>query len=141
MIVQLNPEQISNNWSIIKDAVDASTVAPFNYREDMLIASLMSGYMACWVMVDEANQLRGIFLTCILHKIASDDKELCIQGVKSLIKGRIPNAEWKEVLAALVDYARSKGCARVVAYSNNPRIKQICKLSNWKQMDYFYMEV
>ena len=124
MLTRLLPDQISRFWSVIKYAIQESLPPIAGESPDKMnkiLASLLAGRAECWasyVREEEVRRFEGIMITKILRDDISDTKNLliyCLYGYDS-----VDNSNWFSGLKALVKYASSKNCHRIIAYTDIP---------------------
>lgn len=142
MLVQLLPDQISKFWDVIKFAVEQSlppTVGERPGRMNRILSAALSGRIDVWasyVKEENSNRLEGIMLTKFLYDDASDTRNLliyCIYGYD-----RVSSSTWTHGLKTLVKYAKSKGCAQIVAYTSLPYLVKLTKRLGGKA-DYTFL--
>ena len=124
MITQLLPDQISAFWDIIKYAIEQSvppTEGDSPDKMNNILAELLSYKKQCWASytVDgNERKFEAIGLTQIIDDSTSDTKSLlmyCVYGFRN-----IPMKSWAEALKALSSFAKSKGCDRMLGYTDVP---------------------
>lgn len=129
MLTKLLPEQISTHWDIVKFAIEQSlppTVGDHPDKINRILSSLLCGKTQCWVSHiknEKSSKLEGIVLTQMIYDDASNTKNLliyCMYGYEGF-----EDVSWFNGLKALVKYAKSRGCTKVVAYTDSPYITKI----------------
>jgi hypothetical protein len=122
MLIRLLSEQISNHWPIIKAAITESLppiAGESSEKMNRILENLLCDKMQCWVgcKVDANKQeIEGVAVTTISYDFCSDTRSLliyCLYGYQ-----KIEKQTWLDGLGTLTSYARSKGCIRIIAYSN-----------------------
>lgn len=128
MLVQLLPEQISEYWDLIAPSIEGS-LPPFVYasKEKMIniLYALLSSDMQCWFIVNSKESIKGkniiaIVTTTIIEEGASKIKNLQIFTLFS--RKVLTDSLFKDAYNTLSKFAKSKGCFRIVAYSDVERI-------------------
>jgi len=123
MMIQLRVEQIADHWDIVKHAIEQS-LPPIagdesDGRMNRILSAALSGRLQCWISYeieeDKLRKLNGIATTQILIDDVCDVKNLLIYSVFSAEE--IGAYAWKEGLKTLTDYAISKGCKSLIAYT------------------------
>lgn len=125
MLTKLLPEQISKFWPVIKYAVEESlppTVGEHPDKMNRILSSTLSATTEVWAMYEKGSEvkLEAIVLTRLILDDASGTRSLliyCLYGYNE-----ISEDEWKDGLMALVKYAKSNKCSRIVAYSSIPHL-------------------
>lgn len=124
MLTKLLPEQISKFWDVIKYAIEESLPPIAGEHPDKMnriLSSALSGGMEVWVSHKE-HKFEAVLCTRILYDDVSNTRNLliyCFYGYEGISK-----QSWVEGLRALIEYARNKKCAQIIAYSDVPYIKQ-----------------
>jgi hypothetical protein len=144
MLLKLLPEQVAKNWETFKDAIEASlppVVGQASDRMNNILKSALIGKVECWVSFQNEDGLRKID-ALILTTFTGDD----ISGTKNLLiytfygYGELSQKSWEEGCVAIFKYAKSRGCCRVIAYSDKDSI-----ISGIKRMggntDYTFISV
>ena len=123
-LLKFSPTQIMENWPYIKECIAlslppyvlASSDAMLRIQEQLLVE-----YLECWACVDDKlGELFGIVTT----KIAVDDLTL----TKNLLVFTITITEahehsvWSDGYYYLSKYATAKGCASIIAYTNQESV-------------------
>jgi hypothetical protein len=128
MLVQLLSEQVAEYWNIIKYAVEGSLPPIANEAYDKMnriLEALLTDQMQCWVSYREEESgrvLEGILITTITGDFCSDIKSLLVY---SLYGFNATEQAWAEGFSTISKWAKSKGCNRIIAYTDVPRIIEI----------------
>ena len=131
MLTKLLPDQISQFWDLIKNAINESlppTVGGHPDRMNRILTSLIANKIDCWASykrTEDMNSFEGLLLTQILYDDASNTRNLliyCMYGYES-----VDSESWNEGLRTLIKYAIGKGCNQVIAYSNIPNVINLAK--------------
>jgi len=126
MLTKLLPEQVSKYWDIIRYAIEQSLPPVAGEGPDKMkkiLMSLLSSKSQCWISSDineESRILEAVLVTRILYDDVSDTKNLliyCLYGYE-----HIKQSSYSSGVSTLVKYAESKGCDRIIAYTNFPRV-------------------
>jgi len=126
MLTKLLPEQVAEHWDVIKYAVEESLppiVGDHLDKMNRVLASALSGKVDVWASytrLEDSIKFEGLVLTELLHDDVSNTRNLliyCLYGYVDVAK-----QSWAEGLRALVEYAKSKHCSRIIAYSSLPYI-------------------
>ena len=126
MIVQFTPEQISEQWGTIKDAIVASlnkNTEDKDKASNVILQNLLANAMQCWAVIVD-NNVNSIMITAFMYTPT---------GVKSLmiytmyVYNPTENIDWLSAYEELKKYAVSKGCKNIVAYISNPKLLAILK--------------
>lgn len=126
MLTRLLPDQVSKFWDIIRYAIEQSLPPIAGEDPDKMkkiLMSLLSSKSQCWASYDvneDKRTLEAIVITRIFYDDASDTKSLliyCLYGY-----GHIRQSSFTNALKALVKFAKSESCERVIAYTNEPGV-------------------
>jgi len=128
MITKLLPDQISKFWDIIKYAVEQSLppiVGEHPDKMNRILGSALSGKVEVWASYTkgEVNKFEGIVLTELLRDDVSNTSNLliyCLYGYSG-----VENNSWMDGLVKLAEYAKSRKCSRIIAYSDVPYIIEL----------------
>lgn len=130
MLVKLVPEQISRIWDSIKLSIVAAAppeMAQEGIEYEGILYSLLSGKMDAWISHGKSKkggmEPNGIMLTGVTVDQFTGTKNLLIY-VYHLWRPARDIVHMSNV-DTLKEYARAKGCKKLVAYSENPRIIDI----------------
>jgi len=132
MITKLLPDQIATFWPIIKYAVEEAlppTVGDHPDRMNRILSGMLSGKLDVWASYrreEEVTKFDGIGVTQFLYDDASDTKSLLLYAVYAYEK-TLPET-WSESFEAIVKYALSKGCTRMIGYSAVPKVVEMAKV-------------
>ncbi len=131
MLTKLLPEQIAQFWDIIKYAIEESLppiAGEGSDKMNRILTSLLSGKSECWISytVDgKQRKLEGVGITKIQYDDVSDTKNLLVYCLYSW-EG-INRSSWTSGFKSLVKYASSKGCNRIIGYTEVPFIADMVK--------------
>ena len=126
MIAKLIPIQISKLWDVIKYAVEHSlppTVDESPNKMQHILAAALSGYVDVWVTFrrnDKGLIIEGVVLTKPCYDEISGTRSLLVYSAFNF-----NNTTSKSLIAStksMLEYAKSIGCSRLVAYTSVPSI-------------------
>ena len=129
MLTRMLPDQISRFWDIIRYAIEESlppTVDESPDKMNRILAALIGGSLQCWASYEkngDSRRFEGLVVTEILFDDASNTRNLliyCLYGYDAVSK-----ESWRKGFEALAKWAVSKGCSRVIGYSDVPHILKI----------------
>ncbi len=134
MINKLTVDQISTLWDFIKHAIDEALppiASGYQYRLNNILSSLMAGSTECWAVYEKNEEdkkitLYAIILTMITTDVCSGTRHLYVYAMASFWEDA-PRKIWREGLEGLVKYAKSKGCERLVGYTDLPSMEALFK--------------
>lgn len=127
MLVKLLPDQISDNWDLIKHAIKESVPPTHNESPEKLnniFESLLLGNMVCWASVkkhEKGTLVEGILITTILEDRYSKTRNLLVYLIYSFAN-QSTDLSWEQGLCQLIKYGRSLNCDSLVGYSKNENI-------------------
>lgn len=131
MLTRLLPDQIASFWDIIKYAIEESLPPVAGEGPDKMnriLTALLSNKAECWVsyiIEKDVRILEGVMITKIQYDDISDTKSLlmyCAYGYE-----KVSQASWTAGFKSLVKYASSKGCYRIVSYTDLPYLINMTK--------------
>ena len=132
MLVKLTPEQCMAYWAPIREGIIRG-MPSFRVTEEGISSiqnQLLVEEMGCWMYVRGFSTDNGIpdiveaiLTTKVISEIATGDISLCIYSLYS--KEAIRLEDYKDGFTVLRNYALSKGCKHIVAYTDNERVKQV----------------
>jgi len=134
MLNQLTAKQISEQWDLIKVALEKSLppiIEGSANRITNIFNSLLLGELQCWIgnMIvvnsEQQNELvpYGVLITEIITDRCSDVRNILIYAIYSA-QG-IPNGEYQEGYNTIKTFAKANGCCRIMAYTNSKAILNI----------------
>lgn len=125
MIVQLLPEQIAQQWPVIRHAMEQALPPIASKREERmnrLLEQLLVGRVQCWVcfrMEDERTVVESILTTTEAEDVTGE-RALLIYTLYGTTHGT--QETWEDGLKKLKAWARAAGYSRITAYTQNPRV-------------------
>ena len=125
MLLRLLPEQISEQWDIIKPTIEDSLRSACEDADmNEMLTSLLNASSQCWVSSRKAtnggNVIEGIIITIITKNMFGEGKNLLIY---SLFGYSMDTREaWRGGAKALALFAKSNQCSRIVAYTDVPSL-------------------
>lgn len=147
MIIRLSQDEIIRVWDHVRPGIFA-TLAPTGEKRtetiQRVLRSLLCGDMELWLALEDPNDfseksIYGAFTTVIYKEPISESKSLLIY---SLFETRsVPPAIWAIGLKKLRDYASVQGCFSLSAYSNIPKIIEMCEAMGFRPATYLIKEV
>jgi len=131
VIVQLQPDQISEYWWQIKyGATHAMELEPpANEYTQALFAGLLSGTHQCWLMFDEDRNLSAMGITCIVQENLTGINRLHIDAFYSY--STLSEDIALEATEYVKAYARDSGCKQIRALTSNPRAARLLAIAGF----------
>lgn len=125
MLVRMSPDQVSNNWDLVKYTIQ-ETVPPIHNESpeklNSIFESLLIGSMQCWASIqktsEEGTVIEGLVITTVIEDRFSRTKNLLVYVIYSFANKSIISS-WTEGLKTLMKYAKSRGCEAIVGYTKN----------------------
>lgn len=122
-LIKLTPDLIVNSWPDIEQALSdsiPSVTCPPEERNSRVLESLLIGKMECFVWYREDQKIVFFVLTSIVDDPEAQSRSFLLY----LLYGFMPPTvqEFNEALEFGKQYAMSKGCSRIIAYSNNESV-------------------
>ena len=132
MLIRLLPEQIAKLWDAIKYALESSPPVVVELRDsrwvERVLEQSLNGSVEVWASyhrTEDGAKFEGFAITSFEIAKLVKQKFLLIYYVFALRETALE--AWTGGLEVLKEYAKSRGCMRVVAYSNVPEIIKISK--------------
>lgn len=125
MITKLLPENVTDNWDVIKEAIRAS-LPPFALdapdKMTRILESIILGDLEVWTYYDntEGLKIKSIWTTSIVTDPESKTKNLLIYSIFNYDHSTEDN--WIEGLSAMKDYAKANDCAAITGFTVQPYI-------------------
>ncbi len=132
MINRLIPEQIANLWYILKPAI-AESLPPYISEHEDRMNRILTSCLCCqaevWVYYDRLDDsnitLRGVAVTRIMIDDISNTKSLLIYALYGY--GSLSDKFYLDGLKSIADYAKSKKCSNIIAYTTAPAVAKLAK--------------
>lgn len=125
MITKLLPENVTDNWDTIKEAIRAS-LPPFALdtpdKLTRILESIILGELEVWTYYDNTAgiQIKSIWTTSIVTDPESKTKNLLIYSIFNYDHSTPDN--WIEGLVAMKEYAKANDCVSITGFTVQPYI-------------------
>jgi hypothetical protein len=126
MLVKLLPENVTDNWEVVKEAIRKS-LPPFAIdtpdKMTRILESIVLGQLEVWVYYefeDEKLSIKNITTTSIITDAESQTKNLLIYSTYSF--GHTQIEDWQAGLTDLAQYAKSNDCAAITAFTRDAHV-------------------
>lgn len=125
MLIRLMPEQISEQWDIIKPTIEESLRSACEDADmNEILTSLLNASSQCWVSsrkgTNGGNIIEGIIITMITKDLFGEGRNLLIY---SLFGYSMDTKEaWRGGAKALATFAKATQCSRITAYTDVPSL-------------------
>lgn len=125
MITKLLPENVTDNWEVIKNAI-RQALPPFALdtpdKMTCILENIILGQLDVWVSYDseEGIKIKNIWTTSIITDPESKTKNLLIYSVFSF--DHTIEANWTEGIESMKDYAKANGCTAITGFTKSPVI-------------------
>lgn len=130
MLVKLTAEQIANNWNFIKQHIYTSNGLATELTPEQinnLLQLLLIDELQCWAAArinPEKTDIFGIVVTQVLYDNVLDEKNLLMYSAVGF-NNVYHLKTWTRCLLSLAQYARSRDCKRVLAFTDNPELVKL----------------
>ena len=124
MLVRLLPDQVANNWDIIKVAVAEGgppTVVTDPNKLNNLFESLLIGRMVCWASMLNDEEMEGLLITTVQEDKISGARSLMVYCIYSFTSAST-DLTWQEGLAKIMRFAITQRCDQIIGYTTNDSI-------------------
>lgn len=127
MVLRLATDQCSMYWDDLKKVISSSLpptaqATPEGLNEILMM--LMSGKAQAW-MILEGTQVRAAAITLVQTEAGTQAKNLLIYALAGY--ANVQQEMWQEGLEVFKRYAKSNGCAKVIAFTKVPRVREIAE--------------
>ena len=131
MLVRLLPNDIESGWDKISKALKESVPEHVNTDDigmSNLLYALLDDKLQCWLVADtDFNEegMTGIVTTLTVIDPPSGTRNLLIYSLAAFrpLSQELINDGYE----TLKNYAEAKGCFKIIAYTNIPRIEEMVK--------------
>lgn len=120
MILQIMPDQIPSYWDEIKEGLGRALPSGGPDRRDLILQGMLLGTIQMWIIYRKENDgyiVEGGTVTAVIDDVIHDTKNLLNYATWAIEGEEISKDSWFELLESLKNYARSKGCNRLVAFT------------------------
>jgi len=127
-LIKLMPEQVMHHWDSIRDCI-STALPPHVYESDNTLVNiqeqLLVGNLECWILASDytGRHIYGVATTRFSYE--SGTKNLLVYTI-AMVREH-PVEIWKDVVEVICKYGRAKGCANVIAFSDNPKVWRIAE--------------
>lgn len=143
VLLRLQPNQISEHWEVIKEALLASAPPIMDGADDFVLyvlKQLISSKMQVWVMLNDNRTLIGIVITTVTRDDCSGTKSLliyCVYGFRP-----VSSKAWEFGLNKLILFAKSNNCQKLSFYTQSDEILAVInRLGKFDTFTYGVMNV
>lgn len=116
MLVSLLPNQVTAHWEEISHSIESALPPIANENEKMsnILSAILLGKIVCWVSIRN-EKINAVVTTRILDDDVTEVKSLLVYTIFTMDGAN--EIDWIEGFETLKKYAKSKGCSRVIGYS------------------------
>lgn len=122
MLVEMTPEQVSENWGFYRKAIGKSlapTITNTTQGMSLVLKHIMLGDLKVF-MYDNEGHANFILSTVVREDPITEQRSLLIYSLTAFFQIK-PNA-WENAFDTLSKEAKRLGCSSVIAYSANEKI-------------------
>lgn len=134
-IVQLLPDQVSALWAPQDGSIGLAycieqSLPPTsnrNYSLNTILHRILTGHMECWLGSDftAEQKLVGVMTTAVIEDPLAGTPNLVLYTLYTFTV--FSREFWTKGTKLLLDYARRRGCERLVFYTNVDYVKRVAK--------------
>lgn len=126
MFTQYTDEQVTENWAMIKAAIEESMPM---YEEanlattNNILMAVLSGSMQVWASFDtdgESSTIKAIAVTKLIIDPITDVRSVLIHNLFGFVE--LSDMEWDEGFLVLGKWAAAQGCTRMTAYTDQTTV-------------------
>lgn len=147
MLVRLLPDQVEKLWDILAPMIEES-LPPTEVHSGIgmvgILRSLLIEDMLCWIYYGDTEETQEdaytIALTTEQMNRHTDTRNFMIYALYGIQE--MPREWWMKGFETLEEYAKSRNCKKVIAYSNIPSIVRFWeRLGGSNEFRFLTMEV
>jgi hypothetical protein len=119
-----------DHWHFIKDAMEKAFPPVAQQSEEAFLAmqeQFLLGEMDCWFGVEslDSEEIIAVMTTKVVNDEVTRTRNMLIFSVTSY---QVHSMNlWIDGYDTLKKYAAAKGCAKIISFSDNPRVLSIAK--------------
>lgn len=131
MIIQLQPDQVSEYWDKIKPgAISAMELDPLDPQTSVfsnnLFISLLNGTHQAWLLFNDARDVYAMGVTCILEDRLTNARSLHVDAFYSF--HTLTDELAHEATEYVSKYAAANGCVQIRALTSQHRAARLLEL-------------
>jgi len=125
MITKLLPENVTDNWDVVKEAIRGA-LPPFALdtpdKMTRILESIILGQLDVWVLYDseEGIKIKSIWTTSIVTDSESKTKNLLVYSIYNF--DHTVEDNWSAGLQSMKDYASANDCSAITGFTKVPAI-------------------
>lgn len=125
MITKLLPENVTENWDVVKEAI-RQALPPFALdtpdKMNRILESIILGNLEVWVLYDntEGIQIKSIWTTSMITDPESQTKNLLVYSIFNFDHSTPEN--WIDGLSAMREYAKANDCVAITGFTKEPYV-------------------
>lgn len=130
MLLLLMPEQIHAYWGEIKEGINKAVPQSVPDRDAKILRRLLIGIAQAWVSYRREEGkvvVDGGVITVLIDDQVHETRNLLLYCLWAI--GETHQSTWLEGMEALRKFAKSKGCNRVISYSDLENMIGLCRLT------------
>jgi len=139
MLLRLTPDQISDNWPLIKIVID-ELLGEDEVRDIKILQLMISEIMHVFSSYEKSS---GKFEAVIITSFAFDEivnqKSLIIYGLRAFNK--ISKNSWAEGFTGIQNFAKGMKCQKIVAYTDEPLVVNLGKRFGFHNKSFIVKEI
>jgi len=131
VILQLQPDQISEYWQQIKYGATAAMelAPPANEYTQALFTGLLNGTHQCWLIFDGERELSAMGITCIVQENLTGISRLHVDAFYSY--KTLSEELAREATEYVKQFARDSGCKQIRTLTSNPRATRLLAIAGY----------
>lgn len=129
MLIRLYPEQVSEQWDVIKPAIEASLpVNAIRTEEGMnnILDHILANRMQCWLIAEKQRDedVYALLLTyTLLDPIGASSVFIyALYGYRP-----VPMEMWISSFKQLQGWARKNNCVNIIAFTDNQKVVNLVR--------------
>lgn len=131
MIIQLQPEQVSEYWEMIKHgAASAMGLAYDHAYTNNLFIALLNNTHQCWLIFNDEREVQAMGIACVIEENLTGRVHYHIDAFYSY--STLTDELALEAKTYVSTVARQHGCTSIRALTDNPRAMRLLELLGFK---------
>lgn len=128
MLLLLMPDQVHAYWEDIKKGMHEAVPESVPDRDAKVLRQLLLDTMQVWVSYRKEEDevvVDGAVITALVDDQVHETRNLLLYCLWAI--GQSHQSTWLEGMEALKKYAKSKGCNRVIGYTEQENVIGLCR--------------
>ena len=139
MLLRLTPDQVSDNWPLIKIVID-ELLGEDEVRDMKILQLMISEIMHVFSSYEKnSGRFEAIIITSFAFDEIISQKSLIIYGLRAF--NRVSKNSWEEGFTGVQNFAKGMGCQKIVAYTKDPMVVNLGKKFGFYSESFLVKEI